>query len=217
MVDKSSEHLYKSKLNFRILEEQNLTRSVLASHSDWGRICWQDMSAEPLPEEPAAEDAGPNDWRRVRDEERDDEGRRDGQSAALGHGRPGEVQGDYGGSLPQGAWLPNSVRHHESEDVSELEVLADDAAGLGRAGHLHHARRQQARPGRGGPPRTPGLTARSDAAVQLVRSIDDVHGDVNGDECQSAERLSGSALGDLCAPSGQPARISARRSKDQQV
>ena len=143
MVDKSSEHLYKSKLKIIATECRYLTRSELFSHSDWGRIRWENMSAKPLPEEPATEDAGTNNRRGVRHEERHDERWRDCQSPAVGHGRSGEIQGDHGRPLSESSWLPDSVRYHEQKDVPEPEVLADDAARLRRAGHLHHARRQQ--------------------------------------------------------------------------
>ena len=99
MVDKSSEHLYKSKLQIIATEYRYLTRSELFSHSDWGRIRWENMSAKPLPQELATEDAGTNNRRRVRHQERHDERWRDSESAAMGHSRSREVQSDHGRPL----------------------------------------------------------------------------------------------------------------------
>eukprot|EP00353_Schmidingerella_taraikaensis_P008419 CAMPEP_0185571182 /NCGR_PEP_ID=MMETSP0434-20130131/3252_1 /TAXON_ID=626734 ORGANISM="Favella taraikaensis, Strain Fe Narragansett Bay" /NCGR_SAMPLE_ID=MMETSP0434 /ASSEMBLY_ACC=CAM_ASM_000379 /LENGTH=224 /DNA_ID=CAMNT_0028186491 /DNA_START=8 /DNA_END=681 /DNA_ORIENTATION=- len=55
------------------------------------------------------------------------------------------------------------------------------------------------------------------AAVCLVQQVDDVHGDVDGDERARAECISGLAVGDLRAAPSQPPEFSARRSQDQQV
>ena len=172
------------------------------------------MPPKSLLEESAAEELRTDHWRWVRHQECDNERWCDRQSAALGHGRARKVPCNHCSSLPQGFWLPHCVWHHEPQDVLEPEVLANHAAWLGRAGHLHYACGQQARPGRGGPPPTSSNAVGSVAVMQSVQQEHDVRGDKYYHEHPCLKRLSRPAARNLRAQADEPNQFSSRRSQD---
>ena len=81
-LDKSHEHLYKSKSTFLstcIIHMSDLSLLfVFFSHSHRGCLCGEDVPSESLPEEPTTEEQWADDRCRVRHQERNDEGWRHG-------------------------------------------------------------------------------------------------------------------------------------------
>ena len=140
-MDKSHEHLYKSKITlFSYCELRFWFFDVLYSHSHWRCLCWENMFTEPLSEESTAKDSRSNHWRGVCHQKCKHERWCDGQSAVMGHSRAGKVQSNYRCTLSQGSRLPHRLRRDQSQDLQQCQILALVSAWLGRAGHMHHAR-----------------------------------------------------------------------------
>ena len=93
-MDKSHEHLYKSKFS-SIHLLRFLFFDFLFSHSHWRCLCWENMFTEPLSEESIAKDSRSNHWCGVCNKKCKHERWCDGQSAVMGHSRTGKIQSNY--------------------------------------------------------------------------------------------------------------------------
>ena len=142
-MDKSHEHLYKSKITlFSYCELRFWFFDVLYSHSHWRCLCWKNMFTEPISEESVAEDSRSYHWCGVRHQKCKHERWCDGEGAVMGHSGIRKVPSNHRCALSKGARLPDRLRCNQSQDLQQCQILALISARLSGARHMHHAGRK---------------------------------------------------------------------------